>query len=131
MDKGIKVENSFSRSFKDLECWQRAHEFVKAVYAVTKQFPEDERFGLTSQFRRAAVSIAANICEGYKKLSKTDKLRFMNIAQGSLEECRYYIILSLDIEYINDETYNDLDFLINGTSYKLNGYAKALTETMG
>ena len=84
----VKKDNSYSRSFKDLECWQQAHEFVKTVYAVTKQFPEDELYGLTSQFRRAAVSIAANICEGYRKLSRADKLRFLNIAQGSLEECR-------------------------------------------
>ncbi|MCR4958859.1 MAG: four helix bundle protein [Prevotella sp.] len=120
-----------SRSFKDLECWQKAHEFVKAVYRVTKTFPEDERYGLTSQFRRAAVSIAANICEGYRKLSRADKLRFMNISQGSFEECRYYIILSLDIEYINRETHDYLEFLINGASWKLNGYAEAISQNKG
>lgn len=133
--KGVKMEDkrdkSYSRSFKDLECWQKAHEFVKVVYQVTKKFPEDERFGLTSQFRRAAVSIAANICEGYKKLSRADKLRFLNIAQGSLEECRYYIILSQDIEYINKETYEQLEFLINGASWKLNGYAEAVSGNRG
>ena len=122
------MDNSFSHSFKDLECWQQAHKFVMAVYAVTKQFPEDERYGLTSQFRRAAVSIAANICEGYRKLSRADKLRFLNIAQGSLEECRYYILLSLDIEYIDQDTYSNLNFLINGTSWKLNGYAATMNK---
>ena len=120
-----------SKTFKDLECWQKAHEFVIAVYRVTKQFPEDERYGLTSQFRRAAVSIAANICEGYKKLSKADKLRFMNIAQGSLEECRYYIILSRDIEYIDQQTHDRLEFLINGASWKLNGYAEGISKNAG
>lgn len=119
-----------SRTFKDLECWQKAHEFVKAVYAVTKQFPDDERYGLTSQFRRAAVSIAANICEGYKKLSRQDKLRFMNIAQGSLEECRYYVILSLDIEYIDQTTHDRLEYLINGASWKLNGYAEGISRNV-
>ena len=123
-----KMDNSFSRSFKDLECWQRAHEFVLAVYCVLKQFPEDERYGLTSQFRRAAVSIAANICEGYKKLSKADKLRFMNIAQGSLEECRYYIILSRDLKYIDQQTHDNLEYLINGVSWKLNGYAEGISN---
>ena len=123
------MENS--KTFKDLECWQKAHEFVKAVYAVTKNFPEEERYGLTSQFRRAAVSIAANICEGYKKLSKVDKLRFMNIAQGSLEECRYYIILSLDINYIDRDTHDRLEFLINGASWKLNGYADGISRNAG
>ena len=117
-----------SKSFKDLECWQRAHEFVKAVYQVTKRFPEDERYGLTSQFRRAAVSIAANICEGYRKMSKADKLRFMNIAQGSLEECRYYVILSLDIEYVDQATHDRLEYLINGASWKLNGYAEGISN---
>ena len=125
------MDNSFSRSFKDLECWQKAHEFVKFVYNVTNLFPEDERYGLTSQFRRAAVSIAANICEGYRKLSRADKLRFMNISQGSLEECRYYIILSRDLNFINQSTYDDLEFLINGVSWKLNGYAEAISQNKG
>ena len=125
------MNNKRSQSFRDLECWKKAHEFVKAVYEVTTLFPEDERYGLTSQFRRAAVSIAANICEGYKKLSKSDKLRFMNIAQGSLEECRYYIILALDINYINQETYVRLEYLINGTSWKLNGYSEGIKQNNG
>ncbi len=125
------MDNSFSRSFTDLECWQKAHEFVKAVYKVTKLFPEDELYGLTSQFRRAAVSIAANICEGYKKISKADKLRFLNIAQGSLEECRYYLLLSLDIEYIDQATFSYLEYLINGASWKLNGYAKGINNNVG
>ena len=124
----VKMDNSNSRSFKDLECWQQAHRFVKAVYVVTKQFPEDERYGLTSQFRRAAVSIAANICEGYRKIGRADKLRFLNIAQGSLEECRYYLILSLDIDYIDQATHDNLDYLISGTSWKLNGYAEAISQ---
>jgi four helix bundle protein len=123
--------NKRSCSFIDLECWQKAHDFVKAVYQVTKTFPEDEIYGLTSQFRRAAVSIAANICEGYRKLSRADKLRFMNIAQGSLEECRYYIILSHDLQYIDNSTYENLEFLINGTSWKLNGYSEAISQNKG
>ena len=127
----VKKDNGYSHSFKDLECWQKAHEFVKAVYQVSRLFPEDERYGLTSQFRRAAVSIAANICEGYRKLSRADKLRFMNVAQGSLEECRYYIILSNEIEYINQETRDRLEYLINGTSWKLNGYAESISLNKG
>ena len=127
----VKKDNSFSHSFKDLECCQQAHEFVKAVYSITKQFPEDESHELTSQFRRAAVSIAANICEGYRKLSRADKLRFLNISQGSLEECRYYIILSHDIEYIDKTTHDKLEYLINGVSWKLNGYAEAISQNKG
>ena len=129
--KEVKKDNSLSHNFKDLECWQQAHDFVKAVYAATKLFPDDELYGLTSQFRRAAVSIAANICEGYRKISRADKLRFLNIAQGSLEECRYYVILSYDIEYIDNAMRDRLEYLLNGASWKLNGYAEAINKNKG
>jgi four helix bundle protein len=68
--------DNMSKTFEDLIAWQKAHEFTLAVYRITKTFPKEELFGITSQFRRAAVSIAANIAEGYKKLGKADKLRF-------------------------------------------------------
>ena len=92
-----------SKTFTDLLVWEKAHAFVLAVYSVTEKYPKSELFGLVSQFRRAGISIAANIAEGYRKISKADKLRFMNIAQGSLEECRYFIILSNDLNYINKQ----------------------------
>ena len=95
-----------SKNFFDLYVWKKAHEFVLCVYKSSQDFPDFERFGLRSQFTRAAVSVAANIAEGYKKLSKTDKLRFFNISQGSLEECKYYILLSRDLGYISDEDYS-------------------------
>lgn len=79
--------------------WQKAHQFVIAVYRTTETFPKDELYGLTSQLRRAAVSIAANIAEGFRKRSNADKLRFINISQGSLEEARYYLILTRDLGY--------------------------------
>jgi four helix bundle protein len=88
-----------AKTFKDLIVWQKAHQFVLGVYHYTDSFPKSEIYGLSSQFRRAAISIAANIAEGFKKRGKADKARFMNIAQGSLEECRYYIILSKDLGY--------------------------------
>ena len=117
-----------SFSFKDIIAWQKAHQFVLLVYKVTKIFPEWERYGLCSQFQRAAVSIAANIAEGYKKLSKLDKLRLMNIAQGSLEECRYYILLSKDLGYIADDVYADLIESLEETSKFLNLYCKAINN---
>ena len=83
-----------TKSFEDLLVWQKGHSFVLEVYKLTKQFPKEEIYGLTSQFRRAAVSITANIAEGYKRLSNKEKLRFYNISQVSLEECRYFLILS-------------------------------------
>ena len=86
-------------TFTDLVVCQKAHEFVIETYQFTADFPKTEMYGLTSQFRRAAISIAANIAEGFKKRGKRDKVRFLNIAQGSLEECRYYLILSADLDY--------------------------------
>ena len=98
------------------------------VYKVTKTFPVEERFVLCSQFQRAAISVPANIAEGYKKLSKADKLRFLNIAQGSLEECRYYIVLSRDLLYINIETYNELVGKVEETSRLLNSYVRGVVS---
>ena len=88
-----------ARSFQDLIVWQKAHRFVLSTYLFTESFPKHEQFGLSSQFRRAAVSIPTNIAEGFKKKGRADKGRFMNIAQGSLEECRYYLILAHDLGY--------------------------------
>ena len=88
-----------ARSFKDLIVWQKAHQLVLRTYKLTKDFPSEEKYGLTSQLRRSAMSVPANIAEGFKKRGKADKVRFMNIAQGSLEETRYYLILTGDLEY--------------------------------
>jgi four helix bundle protein len=90
---------SGARSFRELIVWQKAHSLVLAVYELTNNFPAKETYGLSSQMRRCSVSIAANIAEGFKKRGIADKLRFLNIAQGSLEECRYYLILSKDLRY--------------------------------
>ena len=112
--------------FQRVIAWQKAHDFVLSVYRITKLFPEDEKFGLTSQFRRAAVSIETNIAEGYKKISKADKLRFFNIAQGSLEECRDYIILSLDLNYISEQEYNELCSISEYASRMINSYCEGI-----
>ena len=88
-----------SRQFTDLIVWQKAHVFVLAVYTYTTSFPKIEQYGLVQQFRRAAVSVPANIAEGYRRRSGVEKLRFLNIAQASLEQCRYYLILAQDLGY--------------------------------
>lgn len=92
-----------ARTFRDLVVWQRAHEFVMSVYRCTERFPKQELYGLTAQFRRAAVSVPANIAEGFRRRGKSDKYRFLNMAQGSLEECRYYLILAGDLGYLDSE----------------------------
>jgi four helix bundle protein len=88
-----------SQRFTDTDVWRQAHRFVLDVYEMTKEFPREELFGLTAQLRRAAVSIPANFAEGFKKTGSMDKARYYNIAQGSLEECRYYLILAQDLGY--------------------------------
>jgi four helix bundle protein len=88
-----------ARRFQDLIVWQKAHQFVLSAYRFSEGFPKSELYGLTSQLRRAAVSIPANIAEGFRKRGRADKARFMNIAQGSLEEARYYLILASDLGY--------------------------------
>jgi four helix bundle protein len=85
--------------FEDLEVWRKAHALVLLIYKATGVFPAEERFGLVSQMRRAAVSVAANIAEGAKKRTARDQFNFYNIAQGSLEELRYYLILTRDLGY--------------------------------
>ena len=90
-----------AKNFQDLIVWQKAHQFVMAIYQISREFPKSEVYGLTSQLRRAAISVPANIAEGFKKKTKPDKRRFLNIAQGSLEECRYYLILAQDLNYGN------------------------------
>ncbi|HEX8494257.1 MAG TPA: four helix bundle protein [Pyrinomonadaceae bacterium] len=93
------MERAPAKTFQDLIVWQKAHQFVLAVYHYSDYFPQKEVYSLTSQLRRAAVSIPANIAEGFKKTGKADKARFLNSAQGSLEECRYYLILAKDLGY--------------------------------
>jgi four helix bundle protein len=93
------VARATAKSFQDLIVWQKAHRFVMGVYRFTNQFPKSESYGLTSQLRRAAVSVPGNIAEGFKKRGRADKVRILNIARGSLEEARYYLILSRDLGY--------------------------------
>lgn len=119
-----------SRKFQELKVWQESHKFVLMVYKHSKAFPKEELYGLTSQFRRAAVSVAANIAEGYGKRSKPDKLRFFNISQGSIDECQYYIILSKDLEYINNEACLKMEEKLEDVSKLLNGYYRAIKTDM-
>ena len=117
--------NKPAQSFRDLIVWQRAHEFVLQAYKLTKQFPKDEQYCLIPQLRRAAISIPANIAEGFKKRGLPDKNRFFNTSQGSLEECRYYLILGDDLGY-GDCT--ALEPLLEQVSRLLVAYAKGVAR---
>ena len=119
-----------TKSYKELIVWQKAHSFVLTVYSLSGKFPKSELYGLTSQFRRAAVSIAANIAEGYVKKSPSDKIRFFNISQGSLEECSYYIVLSKDLNYITEEQSISLEKLLGETERLLNTYITKIQSTI-
>lgn len=112
-----------AKSFKELIVWQKAHRHVISVYSLTERFPKDELYGLTAQMRRAAVSVAANIVEGFKKSGILDKIRYLNIAEGSLEECKYYALLSADLGYGTDP---DLEPLADEVSRLLAGYAAGI-----
>ncbi len=115
--------SAVTRSFTDVAVWRKAHVWVLAIYRFTEGFPKHELFGLTSQLRRAAVSIPANFAEGYKKRTSAEKARFYNIAQGSLEECRYYLILAQDLEYGETaELMHDLEEV----SRMLDAYARTM-----
>ena len=117
-----------TQSFKEVVAWQKAHAYVLNVYSVTKHFPEHERFGLSSQFQRAAVSIAANIAEGYRRDGMNDKLRFLNIAQGSLEDCRYFTLLAKDLSYITIDAYNNLNMSLEEAGKVLNAYYRGIRD---
>jgi four helix bundle protein len=112
-----------AKTFRDLLVWQKAHEFVLSVYKFTEAFPKQETYGLSLQMRRAAVSIPANVAEGFRKRGKPDKVRFMNIAEGSIEECRYYLLLAQDLAYGQTDS---LMSTLEEVSRLLNAYSKAI-----
>ncbi len=112
-----------AQTFQDLLVWQKAHAFVLEIYKLTSAFPKHETYALSQQMRRAAVSIPANIAEGFRRRGKPDKARFMNIAEGSLEECRYFLILARDLGYADTAT---LTASLEEVSRMLNAYARAI-----
>ena len=92
-----------AKTFEDLIAWQKSHSLVLSIYKLTQTFPNSEIYGLTSQIRRAAVSVPSNIAEGFSRLSPNEKIRFYNIAESSLEEIRYQLILANDLNFAETE----------------------------
>ena len=110
--------------YRELKVWQKAHQLTLAVYRATGGFPRGELYGLTSQVRRAASSVPANIAEGFSTRGRSDKARFMNTAQGSLEELRYYFILARDLGYLRGKAAETPD--VDEVARLLGAYCRTL-----
>jgi len=113
------------QTFQDLFVWQKAHALTLAVYNVTKQWPTDEKFGLISQARRASVSISANIVEGYRRKSTKDSMHFYNMADASLEETKYHLLLAKDLSYMTNQDYKTILDIAEETGKMLCGWIKS------
>ncbi len=120
------MDMNSTKSFKDLIIWAKSHQLTLEIYRLTKNFPSDEKYGLISQIRRAAYSIPSNIVEGHSRKSKKEFLQFLNIAKGSLEELKYFIILSADLKYITKDQQHNLDELAEEVSKILYVFTKSL-----
>ena len=110
------------KNFKDLKVWQKAHELALLIYKITSKFPMEEKFGLCVQMRRAAVSVASNIAEGFTRHFVKVSANFYNIADGSLEELRYQLILSRDLGYISLNDFNCAESLSEEVSKMLHAW---------
>ena len=110
------------RCFTDLKVWAKAHQLVLEIYEITKNFPAEEKYALSQQLRRAAVSIGSNIVEGFKKHSKKDSLHFYNISAASLEEAKYQLLIARDLTYIEQIKYTNIIKLCNEVGIMLNAW---------
>ena len=115
------------RSFEELEVWQRAHELTLFVYELTRRFPREERFGLTSQMRRASSSVAANIAEGFGRRSTKELVRSLRIANGEVEETRCFALLARDLKYIDNTDSSRASRLCTSVSQLLSALGRSLT----
>ena len=115
-----------AKSFRDLEVWQKSHAVVLEVYKLTRRLPKEELFGLISQMRRASVSVPANIAEAFKRRGKPDKARHLNIAQGSLEELRYFFILCGDLSYLPADV---MDKRLDEVARMLDSYTQRILDS--
>ena len=115
------------RDFKDLKVWNKAHKLVLKLYAITRGFPQEERFGLTSQLRRSIASVPTNIAEGCGRDGQKELARFMRISAGSASESEYLILLAKDLQYIDHTAFKELDTEVNEVKRMLNSFIQKLT----
>jgi four helix bundle protein len=112
--------------FETLPIYKESHKLVLMIYKVSKEFPKDETYGLTSQIRRSSVSIVANIIEGNSRGHKKEYLQFLYLSKGSLEETKYHLILAKDLGYLKKEEYDEIHTLTELVGKQLNGLIKYL-----
>jgi four helix bundle protein len=115
------------QDYRNLKVWQRAHEMTLRLYRMTTTFPPDERYGLTSQIRRAAASIPANIAEGSARNSDKDFARFVHIAMGSAAELDYHLLLAHDLDFMDSKSHQDAATELSEIRRMLNAFSQKLT----
>jgi four helix bundle protein len=114
--------------FKDLRVWAKAHELTLAIYQETRGFPKEEMYGLTSQLRRAAASVGANIAEGCGRRSDGEMKRFLQIARGSANEVEYHLLLARDLRFLPADEFNDLELKVLEIQRMLASFVQRLTS---
>jgi four helix bundle protein len=119
------------RDFKQLKVWQKAHQLVLAVYRSTKQFPPEERFGLTAHLRKTATSVPSNVAEGCGREGEREFARFLSIAAGSASEAEYQLLLARDLGYLQHDDHRQLDTQVNEVKRMLNSFIQRLAEANG
>ena len=117
-----------ARNYKNIVAWQRGHQLTLEIYRQSKNFPEEEKYGLTTQVRRAAYSVPANIAEGAGRESHKDYLRFLTIGVASLNEVEYFLMLAKDLNYLDSEKHAELSSNVNATFAALRGLIKAVRK---
>ena len=115
------------QSYRDLIAWQKAFKLGLMIYRLTKQFPDEERFGLISQLRRASVSVPSNIAEGYGRQSRNEYVRFLKIGRGSLYEIDTQLLFAVELQYVSHEMYDQTKSLLDECSRVLGGLIRSLS----
>jgi four helix bundle protein len=116
------------KNYQELLVWQKAHSLVLDIYKISSRFPQEEQFGIVQQIRRAAYSVPANIAEGFERSYTKEFIRFITVAKGSLSETKYFLILSRDLGYIEQEVYFELEKDFDEIGKMLNGLINSLRK---
>lgn len=122
------MEKQSIKHFKDLNSWKEAHKLVLSIYKISKIFPEEERFGLVSQIRRASVSVTSNIAEGFGRNTQKDKLSFYTMAKSSLFEIESQLLIAKDLGYIKEKDFFEIENNINIVSKLISGLSKSASS---